>query len=137
MLRNWKKLLVIFITIAVLYAGCGTGGMLSTEKFFREDNPNLGLTPTICFMLGTSAYMTLRYKLAIEITERNLKDFPYAGAVPNAEYRRAICYEKLGEYSTAISLLEDFLLKYPRDNRYNSIASKVAKLKALHQQSKQ
>lgn len=137
MLRNWKKLLVIFIVVAVFYAGCGTNGMLSTEKFFREDNPNLGLTPNICFMLGTTAFRTFRYQLAIEIIDRNLKDFPYDSAVPSAEYRRAFCYEKLGEYNTAISLYEAFLFEYPKDNRYNSIASKVAKLKALHQQSGQ
>lgn len=132
MLKNWKKLLAIFIVAVVIYAGCGTDGMLATEKFFREDNPNLGLTPTVCFMLGTSAFRTFRYKLAIEIIDRNLKDFPYNRAVPDAEYRRAFAYEKLGEYDTAISLYEDFLYKYPKDNRYSAIISKVAKLKALH-----
>jgi tetratricopeptide (TPR) repeat protein len=137
MLRNWKKLLAIFIVVILIYAGCGTSGMLTTEKFFREDNPNLGLTPRVCFLLGVSAYMTLRYRLAIDITDRNLKSFPYDRAVPNAEFRRAICYEKLGEYKTAISLYEDFLFKYPKDNRYNSIISKVAKLRAVHQQSGQ
>jgi tetratricopeptide (TPR) repeat protein len=136
MLRNWKKLLAIFIVVAVIYAGCGTNGMLATEKFFREDNPNLGLTPRICFMLGTAAFRTFRYQLSIEIINRNLQSFPYDNAVPSAEYRRAYAYEKLGEYDTAISLYEDFLYKYPKDNRYNSIISKVSKLRELHQREK-
>jgi tetratricopeptide (TPR) repeat protein len=115
MLRNWKKLLAIFVIVFILYAGCGTDGMLATEKFFREDNPNLGLTPDVCFILGTTAFRTFRYRLAIDIIDRNLKDFPYDNAVPSAEYRRAYAYEKLGEYGTAITLYEDFLLKYPKD----------------------
>jgi tetratricopeptide (TPR) repeat protein len=133
MLRNWKKLLAIFILVAVVYAGCGTNGMLSIEKFFREDNPNLSLTPRVCFMLGTAAFRTFRYQLAIEIIDRNLESFPYDKAVPDAEYRKAYAYEKLGDYDKAIKLYQDYLLKYPRDNRYNSIVSKVSKLQELHQ----
>ena len=52
----------------------------------------------------------------------------------DAEYRRAVSYEKLGEYDTAIDLYEAFLLDHPKDNRYNSIISKSAKLRALHQE---
>lgn len=137
MLRNWKKLLFIFVVVGVIYGGCNTQGILATEEFFRVKNPNLGLTPKVCYILGTAAYRTLRYQLAIEIIDRNLKDFPYENAAVNAEHRRAMCYEKLGEYSKAISLYEDFLLKHPKDNRYSSIISKIAKLKAVRQQSGQ
>ena len=134
MLRNWKKLLFIFIIVAIFYAGCNTGAMLQTEKFFREGNPKLALTPKICYMLGTSAFRTFRYQLAIKIIDRNLKQFPYEKAAVDAEYRRAVSYEKLGEYDTAIKLYETFLLDHPKDNRYNSIVSKSAKLRALHQE---
>ena len=134
MLKNWKRILIIFVIALLFYAGCGTKGMLSTEKFFREKNPKLSVTPKICYMLGTSAFRTFRYQLAINIIDRNLKDFPYESAAVSAEYRRAVCYEKLGEYNKAISLYERFLYDHPKDNRYKSIQSKVAKLKALHQQ---
>jgi tetratricopeptide (TPR) repeat protein len=134
MLSQWKKLLLIFIVVGLLYGGCHTGTMLKTEKFFREGNPKLSMTPKICYMLGTSAFRTFRYKLAIEMIGRNLKDFPYEKAAVDAEYRRAVAYEKLGEYGTAITLYETFLLDHPKDNRYSSIISKVAKLRALHQE---
>ena len=134
MLRNWKKLLVIFIVVGVVYTGCNTNGILKTEEFFRIKNPKLALTPKVCYMLGTAAFRTFRYKLAIEIIDRNLKDFPYENAAVDAQYRRAAAYEKLGEYKTAISLYEDFVLTYPKDNRYNSIISKISKLQALHVQ---
>ena len=134
MLSQWKKLLFIFIVVGVLYAGCHTESMIKTEKFFREGNPKLSMTPKICYILGTSAFRTFRYKLAIEIIDRNLKDFPYEDAAVNSEYRRAVCYEKLGEYNTAITLYEEFLLGHPKDNRYSSVISKISKLQALHQQ---
>lgn len=136
MFRNWKKLLFIFIVAGIVYGGCNTGGILATEEFFRVKNPKLSLTPKVCYLLGTAAFRSFRYKLAIEIIDRNLKDFPYEKAAVAAKYRRALAYEKLGQYDKAISLYESFLIDYPNDNRYKSILSKVAKLKALHQQQK-
>ncbi len=132
MLSHWKKLLVIFIFAGIVYGGCNTKGILKTEEFFRVKNPQMSMTPKICYMLGTSAFRTFRYNLAIEIIDRNLKDFPYESAAVAAEYRRAVSYEKLGEYRTAIGLYEKFLYDHPKDNRYNAIQNKVNKLKALH-----
>ena len=134
MLAQWKKLLVIFIFAGIVYAGCNTKGILRTEEFFRKKNPDLGLTPKVCYMLGSSAHLTFRYKLAIEIIDRNLKDFPYEPGAVKAEYRRAVAYEKLGQYDKAIQLYEDFILDHPKDNRVQSVQNKVAKLKALHQE---
>jgi len=132
MLSHWKKLLVIFIFVGIIYGGCNTRGILKTEEFFRTKNPNMSMTPKVCYMLGTSAFRTFRYKLAIEIINRNLKDYPYESAAVVAEYRRAVSHEKLGEYRMAISLYEKFLYDHPKDNRYNAIQNKVSKLKALH-----
>ena len=132
MLGQWKKIVFIVVLAGIIYAGCNTQGILRQEKFFREKNPNLALTPKVCYFLGNISYLTFRYKLALNIIERNLKDFPYAPGRVDAEYRRAICYEKLGNYDKAITLYENFLLDYPKDNRYKSIQSKATKLKALH-----
>ena len=132
MLKNWKKLLVIFIIAAVFYGACNTQGILATENFFRVKNPKLSMTPKACYMLATSAFRSFRYKLAIDITDRNLKDFPYERAAKDAKYRRAVACEKLAKYDMAIQSYEEFLLEYPKDNRQKSILSKVAKLKALH-----
>lgn len=135
MLSHWKKLLFIFIFAGIVYGGCNTNGILRAEEFFRVKNPNMSLTPKICYMLGTSAFRTFRYNLAIEIIDRNLRDFPYESAAVDAEFRRAVAYEKLGEYRKAITLYEKFLYDHPKDNRYESIQNKVAKLKALHIES--
>lgn len=134
MLRNWKKLLTIFIIAGVFYGACNTQGILATEEFFRVKNPKLSITPNVCYMLGTAAFRSFRYKLAIDIIDRNLKQFPYKSAAKNAEYRRAICYEKLANYNKAIQLYEKFLYDYPKDNRYKSVQSKVVKLRALHKE---
>jgi len=134
MLAHWKKLLIVFIVAGIVYTGCNTNGILRTEEFFRKKNPDLALTPKVCYMLGSSAHLTFRYKLAIDIIDRNLKDFPYHPAAVTAEYRRAVAYEKLGDYAKAIQLYEDFLLDHPKDNRHGSVQNKVAKLKALHQE---
>jgi tetratricopeptide (TPR) repeat protein len=132
MFRHWKKLLFLFIIIAISYGGCSSETILATEDFFRVKNPNLAMSPGMCYTLGTTAFRTFRYQLAIDITDRNLKQWPYEKAVVNAKFRRATAYEKLGEYSTAISLYEEFLLSHPKDNRYSTIQSRVAKLRALH-----
>ncbi len=134
MLAQWKKILFVIILAGVVYAGCNTQGILRTEKFFRQENPNFTLTPKICYLLGTSAFRTFRYDLAIQIIERNLKDFPYESAAVDAEYRRALAYEKLGKYDKAISLYEQFMLDHPKDNRYKAVQNRVTKLKAVHQQ---
>ena len=132
MLKNWKKLLIIFIIAAFFYGACNTQGILWTEDFFRKKNPKLSMTPKVCYMLATSAFRSFRYKLAIEITDRNLKDFPYEKAARSAKYRRAVAYEKLANYDMAIESYEEFLQEYPKDNRQKSIISKIAKLKSLH-----
>lgn len=132
MLSQWKKILFIFIVAGVLYGGCNTRTMLKTEAFFREDNPNLALTPKMCYFLGNLAYLTFRYNLAIQIIDRNLKDFPYEDSALKAEFRRAVCYEKLGDYAKAIHLYEDYLLTHPKDHKYQLIQNKIAKLKALY-----
>lgn len=132
MLSQWKKILFVFIVAGVLYGGCNTQVMLKTEAFFREENPNLALTPKMCYFIGNIAYLTFRYKLAIEVIDRNLKDFPYADGAVKAEFRRAVCYEKLGDYAKAIHLYEDYLLAHPKDHKYQSIQNKIAKLRALY-----
>ncbi len=132
MLRNWKKILVIFIIAGLFYGACNTQGILWTEDFFRNKNPKLAATPKVCYMLGTAAFRSFRYQLAIDIIDRNLKDFPYERAAVNAEYRRAVAYEKLGDYKTAIRLYERFLFDHPKDNRYQSIQTKAIKLQSLH-----
>ncbi|GAB4336796.1 MAG: hypothetical protein Kow0099_09910 [Candidatus Abyssubacteria bacterium] len=134
MFTHWKKILLLVIVVAVLYGGCSTQGILKTEKLFREDNPKMALSPKICYTLGTMAYMTFRYQLAIDIINRNLRDYPYEPAAEDAEYRRAVCYEKLGQYDTAIQLYENFMFDHPKSKRLESILNKVSKLKALHQQ---
>ena len=132
MLKNWKMLLFVFIIGAIFYGGCNTKGMLATEEFFRVKNPKLSMTSKVCYTLATSAFRTFRYKLSIEITDRNLKDFPYESAAVDAKYRRAAAYEKLGQYRKAVSLYEAFLLENPKDNRYKTIVSRISKLRALH-----
>lgn len=134
MLRHWKKILIIFIVVVVVYSGCSTKGILRTETFFRAKNPKLALTPKVCYMLGTAAFRSFRYGLAVEIISRNLKDFPYESAATNAQYRRAIAYEKLGRYNKAIQMYENFMYDNPKDNRLKSVKNKVIKLKALHQE---
>lgn len=134
MLRNWKKILIIFIIAGLFYGACNTQGILWTETFFRKENPKLAMTPKVCYMLGTAAFRSFRYQLAVDIIDRNLKDFPYEKAAVNAEYRRAVAYEKLGNYNTAINLYQKFLLDHPKDNRYRSIQSKAVKLQSLHKE---
>ena len=132
MLKKWLKLLLVFFIVAIVYGGCNTNGMLATEEFFRVKNPKLSMTPKVCYILATSAFRTFRYKLSIEITDRNLKDFPYESAAVDAKYRRAVAYEKLGKYKVAVGLYEAFLLENPKDNRYKRIVTKISKLRALH-----
>lgn len=135
MFSQWKKILGVVVLAGIIYGGCSSSAILKADNFLRKDNPNFSMTPKLCFFLGNLAYLTFRYQLAIDIIERNLHDFPYASEVPDAQYRRAVCYEKLGNYKKAIQLYEDYLLTYPKSNRYQSIENKLAKLKALHQET--
>ncbi len=134
MFRNWKKILFVFIVVGLVYGACNTAGILATEEFFRVKNPDLALTPKVCYMLGANAFRSFRYQLSIEITDRNLKDFPYENAAVDAQYRRAAAYEKLGQYDKAIALYEEFLMGHADDNRYKTVMGKIQKLKMLHQE---
>jgi tetratricopeptide (TPR) repeat protein len=134
MFSQWKKILVVMILALIIYAGCNSQAILWAENALRKENPNFSMTPRFCSVLGNVAYLTFRYQLATDIIERNLHDFPYAGNTEDAHYRRAVCYEKMGKYDRAIQLYEDFLLNFPKSNRYDSTRNKIAKLKALHQQ---
>jgi tetratricopeptide (TPR) repeat protein len=134
MLSQWKKILLLAIVAGVLYGGCNNQSVLWAENVLRKENPGFTMTPGLCYFLGNLAYMTFRYQLAIDITERNLQDFPYNPNLENAQYRRAVCYEKLGQYDKAIKFYENFLLDHPKSNRYQSIENKLAKLRALYQQ---
>ncbi len=134
MFQHWKKLLFLFIVIAIFYGGCSTESILATEDFFRTKNPNLAMSPGMCYTLGTAAFRSFRYQLAIDIIDRNLEQWPYESAAINAEFRRAAAYERLGDFKVAIRHYETFLLDHPKDNRYSTIQSRVAKLRALHVQ---
>ncbi len=127
---SWKRIVLVIIVGALFYVGCNTQSMLATENFFREENPNLALTPKVCFWLADAAYWTFRYDLAIDIISRNLKDFPYEDGIADQEYKRALCYEKMGDYPQAAGLLETYLVHYPRDSRYTLIQDRIAKLKS-------
>ncbi len=132
MVARWKKILLLVIIASLFYICLNTQSILSIESYFRMENPKLGLTPKVCYFLGNVSYLTFRYNLAIDIIDRNLKDFPYESGATKAKYRRANCYEKLGEYHKAIELYEDFLFSHPRDKRCGSIQNRIAKLRILH-----
>ena len=126
---TWKRIVLTIVLAALFYAGCNTQSMLATEEFFRDENPNLALTPKVCYWLGDAAYWTFRYDLAIDIIGRNLKDFPYEDGAADQEYKRALCYEKNGDYQRAIGLFETYLVHYPKDSRYISIQDRITKLR--------
>jgi tetratricopeptide (TPR) repeat protein len=127
---TWKRLFVLIIVVGALYGGCNTQSILVADDFFREEQPDLALTPTMCHLLATGPYITFRYALAADIYERNIKDFPYQSNTVKAELRRARCFEKLGDRGKAIELYEDFLVRHPRYDRYRSVVNRIATLKA-------
>ena len=131
MAKRWKRFLLIFILAAVLYAGCNTQSILATESLFRNGLPRLSLTPKICYLLANASYYTFRYRLALDIIERNLADFPYERGVVNAKLKRAQCCENLGNCNKAIKLYTDFLLKHPQDSRYRKVQKRIAKLQMV------
>jgi hypothetical protein len=131
MAKKWKKYLAVFLVAGVFYAGCNTRSILATESFFRNKAPGLSISPKICYLLASISYYTFRYRLALGITERNLRDFPYEAGTADAELRRARCHENLGHCSEAIDLYSDFLLSHPRDNRYRKIQNRIAKLQVI------
>lgn len=131
MLGSWKRKLLLFFAGVIVYLALSTSSILSTDSFFRIDNPQFSMTPDACYFLADISYMTFRYDLARQLFERNITDFPYNSGRIDAEYRRALCYEKLGDYSRAIQLFEDFLLDHPKDRRYESVRDRLAKLRVI------
>ncbi len=130
MVLTWKRFVLVFIFAALFYGGCNNQSMLAMEGFFRTDNPNLTLTPTMCYWLADAAYWTFRYDLATDIINRNLKDFPYEDGAADQEYKRAVCYEKVGDYQRAIGLFETYLTQHPTDGRYTMIEDRIGKLRS-------
>jgi len=123
-----KKYLLILLLAGILYAGCNGNTIRATESLFRNKLHKLSKTPTVCYFLANAAYYTFRPELALEIIERNLRDFPYERGATDAEYKRARCCENLGDCDGAIRLYTKFLLDHPRDNRYRRIQNRIAKL---------
>ncbi len=132
MVSRWKKFLLTFILMGLFYAGCNRGTILATESLFRDELTKLSVTPKVCYFLASVSYYTFRPELALEIIERNLKDFPYERGAVDAEYRRAKCWEDMGDCNRAIKLYTKFLLDHPRDNRYRKIQNRIAKLQAFN-----
>lgn len=129
-----RKLLVAFLA-ALAYAGLSARGIQGADRFFRQDNPNFGLTPSICYLLADVSYWTFRYDLAIKLIDKNITDFPYESGRKNAELKRAACYEKMEDYPRAIQLYEQFLLDHPKDRRYDSVEDTLAKLRYYYRTS--
>ena len=126
MFGNWKKKMMLLLLGGVLYAVLSTPGLLKIEQIFRENNSSHPLTPRMCYLTANLAYWTLRYELAAEMYDKNIREFPYFSGRKDAEFRRARAYEKSGDYSRAIALYEDFLLEYPKDRRHDSVESAIA-----------
>jgi tetratricopeptide (TPR) repeat protein len=135
MFSNWKKKFLILLLALIVYALFSTPGIRRLDKLFREDNHDYPLTPSICYLLADISYYTFRYELTIDLTKKNIADFPYNSARRNSEYRCAACFEKLGDFNQAIQSYEKFLIAYPRDKRYESIKERIGQLRLYSQTS--
>jgi tetratricopeptide (TPR) repeat protein len=135
MFSNWKKKITILLLALVTYVLFSTPGIRRLDKLFREENHDHPFTPSICYVLADISYYTFRYELTIDLTKKNIADFPYNSGRKNAEYRRAACFEKLGDFNQAIQSYERFLVAYPRDKRYESIMERISKLRLYSQTS--
>jgi TolA-binding protein len=69
------------------------------------------------FSLAEGRYHAKSYSIAIETYDEFLKKFPLSDMVPDVQYRRAVCYYRLGRYQDALTLFKRIENRY-RATRY-------------------
>ncbi len=65
------------------------------------------------YQLANHCYRTLRFARALELYEKALSKYPEHPMAPLAQFRKAVCLEKIKRYREAISAYREFIRKYP------------------------
>ncbi|MFW6138171.1 MAG: tetratricopeptide repeat protein [Spirochaetota bacterium] len=69
------------------------------------------------FTRAETKYYNQNYKLALETYEDFVRRFPLSDLIPDAQYKRAVCLYRVGEYHRALNLLDTITTRY-RTTRY-------------------
>lgn len=118
---------VIILAILMVFSSAGIRRMES----WARDRPDTSIGQSLPYTLGNVAYFTFRYNLARDILEKNVQTWPNHPKNTDADFRIAMCYEKLGKYNEAVAAYDAFALEHGSDSRAGSAMNRSAKIKAV------
>ena len=87
-----------------------SAGIRSMEAWAR-DKPDTSMGISMPYRLGGLAYYTFRYELARDIYETNLDTMPDNPRIVHADFRVAMCLEKLGRFDEAVARYDNFAIQ--------------------------
>ena len=124
------KITVAGLVILALLMVFSQAGIRRMETWARE-RPDSSVGQSLPYTLGSIAYFTFRYELAKDILQTNVDAWPTHPKNTSAEFRIAMCFEKMEEYPAAVAAYEAFALKYGGDPRADSAVNRAGKIKAV------
>ena len=124
------KIAVVGLIILCILAVFSSAGIRSMESGARE-RPDTSVGQSLPYTLAKLSYYTLRYNMAKDIYETNIGKWPHHPKNVDAEFRIAMCLEKLGEYEAAVQAYDSFAIEYGDDNRADAAMNRSAKIKAV------
>ena len=99
---------------------------LAGFRFFLELHGRSSLASSAQYWVGECEYRLGRYRDAVASFEKVMTRYPDSPKLPDATYKKAVIYEKLGLHNESRILLERILVQFP-----NTQAAELAK-KSLH-----
>ena len=124
------KITVAGLLVLAILMVFSQAGIRRMETWARE-RPDSSVGQSLPYTLGSIAYFTFRYELAKDILETNIDTWPNHTKNTDAEFRVAMCLEKMEEFPAAVEAFEAFALEYGGDPRADSAMNRAAKIKAV------
>lgn len=124
------KIAIVGVVILGILMVFSSAGIRSMESWARE-RPDTSVGQSLPYTLGKLSYYTFRYSLAKDIYETNIAKWPDHPDNVDAEFRIAMCFEKLGEYQQAVVAYDAFSITYGEDKRADMARTRSTKIKAV------
>lgn len=126
-LIKWVVIGVGLVGILMVFS---SPGIRSMESWARE-RPGTSVGLRLPYTLGSIAYFTFRYNMALDIYEKNISTWPDHPKNTDAEFRVAMCLEKLERYEEAVAAYDAFAVEHGEDTRAEAAINRSTKIKAV------
>lgn len=123
----FKTIFLAFVLCVVVFVGLDI--VADPVLDFAAQHKESVWASEVYYNMAGLAFLSLKWDLATIIYKRAIKLFPHHRNVPLAYYRIGKCYQKMGNFSKAVTFFEYFLKKFPNNPMAPNVELTVREIK--------